>query len=124
MTEAAPFHIAILKHPGGDYIGETTISQATFADMVRDVREGQIEDVVKIYAIDPAAGTVKDVTLAVAEAVNDHYNNREEEPFPSLYRWLSDLGLDVYAEMDDDCDNRRDEANEHSTYRVIGGRVA
>ena len=75
-----------------DWISETPIQ--TFAEVVKDVIDGQVdaEDIAKVLTIDPAAGTVTDVTAEVAELVWQDYDANNHYAYSEMKAWLESFG--------------------------------
>jgi len=75
------------KNPAA-WLREAPLTGLTRDAVVKDILDGQIEDVARILEIDEAAGTVKDVTTEIANDVCDGTWGEGREPFASLRRWL------------------------------------
>ena len=75
------------KTPGG-WLRETPVSGLTRDAVIKDILDGQIENVAVILMIDPLAGTCRDVTIEIANAVCDETWGEQEEPFAALRTWL------------------------------------
>ena len=70
------------------WLREAPLTGLTRDAVVKDILDGQIEDVERILEIDEAAGTVKNVITEIANAVCDETWGEGREPFASLRTWL------------------------------------
>ena len=76
-----------LKNPT-TWLREAPLTGLTRAAVVKDILDGQIEDVERVLEIDEAAGTCRDVTTEIANAVCDETWGAQDAPFASLRTWL------------------------------------
>jgi hypothetical protein len=71
----------------------------SFDEIVRDIRDGYIENVSVIYELSPRDGTMADVTLTIARAVHALIESQGYPVNRDLANWLdSHLELSVKAE--------------------------
>ena len=76
-----------LKNPT-QWIREAPLTGLTRGAVIKDILDGQIEDVARVLEIDEAAGTCRDVTTEIANDVCDATWGEERAPFSKLRTWL------------------------------------
>ena len=120
QPELSPFYLPIM--PGPYYAGTATrpadarqwVSESPLlsrAEIVSDIWSGQIDPPpARILEIDPAAGTVRDVTKAIAQEVGNR--SVDHDPYPDLCDWL-DHHRAEYTRADDS--DAYDMRREHGT---------
>lgn len=114
------FYIPVIAHKSGDYIAERDLAACTREQVIRDIYEGQIEDVTQVWCIDPEAGRwIGDVVEDIAQDVGDMTFTFAKEPFPALAEWLDKHDIEYFEAPDED---ERDDYAEHNTlnYRQQG----
>jgi hypothetical protein len=72
---------------------ETNPSDATFDRAVRDIVDGNVENVVAVIQFNPTGGYARDVTLEIARAVSELVLHDGEHPHESIRRFLDDYRL-------------------------------
>ena len=96
-----PFYLPIIAGPFSpkmptNWISECAMSALTFENVVKDIASGQLEDVLDVVCVDPAARFSQVVTKSVAIAVAEFYVNKYQDKFPLwLRRWLISHDVDV-----------------------------
>jgi hypothetical protein len=63
MTE---IYIARVAHKSGAYFPETDANATDRKSLIRDIVQGQIEDIEAVFAFDPEEGWARDVTEDIA----------------------------------------------------------
>jgi hypothetical protein len=92
----ATFYLPVLPGPYSPgskdkfehWMQECPLSCLTRQDVVEQIASGQFENPARVLEIDEAAGTVRDVTAAIAGEVGDLSWRQNKPPFPELRDWL------------------------------------
>lgn len=82
-------YLVIARHCAGNYAPERDESDLVSRERtVRDIYEGQIEDVASVIAFNPRAGTCRDATAEIARDVAGLHFTEATEPRWQRRDWL------------------------------------
>ena len=82
-----PLYIVFERHISGDYTADQRTSEMDRATVVKEIAQGQYEDIVRVLEIDPANGTCRDATKDIAIDVCEIWSDRGGE----LFDWERDF---------------------------------
>lgn len=95
-------YIPVIAHKSGGYIAERDLSACTREQIIRDIYDGQIENVTQIWCIDTERGWVGDVIADIAIDIGNLTLTDCLEPFPALVEWLDKHGADYFEAPDEE----------------------
>jgi hypothetical protein len=99
MTNANEMYFVIEGHRSGPYAPERECARMDRETTIVDVMSGQFGHISKIYAADIAAGTFRDATKEIAQAVADRCNERLDAPSIENLDFLDRNSAAVYASL-------------------------
>ena len=86
---ARDHYVVIAAHRSGNYAPERDEADLVSRDKtVRDIYEGQIENIAKVFVFNPACGTSSDVTVEIARDVAGLHFTEHTEPSWERRDWL------------------------------------
>lgn len=89
---ARDHYLVIAAHRSGNYAPERDEADLVSRERtVRDIYEGQIADVAKVFVFNPACGTSRDVTVEIAREVAGLHFTEQTEPSWERRDWLHGL---------------------------------
>jgi hypothetical protein len=89
---AGDHYVVIAEHRSGNYAPERDEADLVSRDKtVRDIYEGQIEDVAKVFVFNPVCGTSRDVTVEIARDVAGLHFTEQTEPTWGRRDWLHEV---------------------------------
>jgi hypothetical protein len=89
---AGDHYVVIAEHRSGNYAPERDEADLVSRDKtVRDIYEGQIEDVAKVFVFNPVCGTSRDVTAEIARDVAGLHFTEQTEPTWERRDWLHEV---------------------------------
>lgn len=103
------YYLPVCAYHGAEYVSETPLAQRLFADIVRDMWDGQIENLSRLWCVDLTAGTATDETDRLARALSEQSLDTGEAPYAALAQWLDNRFMDYHTSDDDDahCNHNR-----------------
>ena len=63
-------YIVLVAHRSGEYLPEQNVSSLDRATVVKDIADGQYEDLIQVIELNPVEGTCRDVTEDIAWEVS------------------------------------------------------
>ncbi len=88
-SPAGDHYLVIARHRAGNYAPEREETDLVSREQtVRDIYEGQIEEVARIVAFDPGRGTCRDATAEIARDVAGLHFTEASEPHWRRRDWL------------------------------------
>jgi hypothetical protein len=85
-------YVVIAEHRSGNYAPERDEADLVSRDKtVRDIYEGQIEDVARVFVFNPVCGTSRDVTVEIARDVAGLHFTEQTEPAWERRDWLHEV---------------------------------
>ena len=63
-------YIVLVAHQSGEYLPEQSVSSLDRATVVKDIADGQYEDLIQVIELNPVEGTCRDVTEDIAWEVS------------------------------------------------------
>ena len=78
-------YIVLVAHRSGEYLPEQNVSSLDRATVVKDVADGQYEDLIQVIELNPVEGTCRDVTEDIAWEVSALWS-RDGEPLSDWQR--------------------------------------
>src|SRR5262245_42795099 len=88
-ASADDHYLVIAHHRAGNYAPEREEADLVSRERtVRDIYEGQIEEVARVIAFDPAWGTCRDATAEIASDVAGLHVSEQTEPHWRRRDWL------------------------------------
>ena len=92
LTADAPLvtYFPIIRYPskGIAYIPEHDVPGYTFDAIVKEIFDGQYEDVHKVLLIDEIGGRVENVTAKICEALIDYALSHDKTIYPELVTFI------------------------------------
>ncbi len=86
---SADHYLLIARHPSGHYAPERDEAELLSRDKtVKDIYEGQVEDVARVIVFNPARGTCRDVTVEIARDVAGLHFTEQTAPAWERRDWL------------------------------------
>jgi hypothetical protein len=86
---AADHYVLIARHPSGHYAPERDESELLSRDKtVKDIYDGQVEDVARVIVFNLARGTCRDATVEIARDVAGLHFTEQTEPAWERRDWL------------------------------------
>jgi hypothetical protein len=85
-------YVVITRHSSGNYAPERDWAELVSRDKtVRDIYEGQIDGVAKVFVFDPDCGTSRDATVEIARDVAGLHFTEQTEPTWERRGWLHEV---------------------------------
>lgn len=116
MLPNSTIYLTVCTYNGREYVAELDNLNRTFHDVVADVWDGQIDNISRLWCVDPAQGVCYDDTDRLARALSEISLERGEQPYPALAAWLDNRFLSYYDGPEYD---ERDDRAEHGTYHRV-----
>ena len=69
-------YIVLVAHRSGEYLPEQNVSSLDRATVVKDIADGQYEDLIQVIELNPVEGTCRDVTEDIAWEVSARWSLR------------------------------------------------
>jgi len=115
-------YLPVCTYNGAEYVTETPLAPRTFADIVRDTWDGQIEHLSRLWCVDLTAGTATDETARLARALAEQSFDTQTAPYPALAQWLENQFLDFYRDDDSEpsCNHNRQYGTLNHTMQGTG----
>lgn len=89
----ASMHMIVVRHPNGAYVPERNVFDLDLESTIKDIMEGQVEDVEHVFAFNPAEHTCSDVTEDIAIEIASRVAGE------SIHRFLFDF-IETHAGAD------------------------
>lgn len=68
-------HMIVVRHPNGAYVPERNATDLGYAATVKDIVDGQVENIEAVFAFNPVEGwshnVTEDIAIAIAERLSD-----------------------------------------------------
>jgi hypothetical protein len=106
-------YLTICNYKGREFVAEQDNLARTFHDVVADVWDGQIDNISRLWRVDPVHGVCYDESDRLARALSETSLDRGERPYPALAAWLDNHFMPYHDGPE--YDDRSDRA-EHCTY--------
>lgn len=102
------YYLPVCTYHGAEYVTETPLAPRLFADIVRDMWDGQIENLSRLWCVDLTAGTATDETARLARALSEQSLDTGKTPHAALAQWLDNQFRDYHTSDDDaHCNHNR-----------------
>jgi hypothetical protein len=72
------FYLVITDHKSGAYVPEQNVWEMDRAKVIKDIREGQYDDVVAVIEFNPVEHTSRDATSDILSSVVAEWENESE----------------------------------------------
>lgn len=105
-------YLTICTYNGREYVSELDNLARTFHDVVADVWDGQIDNISRLWRVDPVHGVCYDESDRLARALSETSLDRGERPYPALAAWLDHHFMPYH----DGPEYERSDRAEHGTY--------